>query len=179
MMLPLLSGNADRPSGDSGTKVLAMPPAPVVPAQRAAAGMPLPPGPSGLPGRRRLSQRRLLVGALGATALAAAVVGVLSTHSTAGGTATPVMSTPVEAAPVPPVLRTQPPPASDSGVPSQDSQVSSQDAKRAKQEAKKAKEALKKANQKASDSSSTGSGSSSSTGSGSSSSTDPGSSSSE
>jgi serine/threonine protein kinase len=173
MILPLLSGRTERPEGDSGTKVLPLPPAPVVPAQRAPAGLPLPPGPSGTPVRRRLRQRRVLAAALGLTGLAAAAVGLVSAQTTGAEDPVPVMSAPVDVVPVAPVRPTRPVPAQDSGQldsttsgnGDSSSNQSSQDAKRAKEEAKKAKEALKKANEKANSSSSDSGGSSSDSGS--------------
>ena len=153
--------------GGSGTKVLPMPPAPVVPEQRALRSMPLPPGPSLAAGRKR-RQRRVLAGALGLTGLAAAVIGMVSSQSGAAPQPTPAASAPVAAKPPVPPMRaavrpvTPAPRVASSGDTSSDtssdedssSRESSQDAKKvAKEQAKKAKEAQKKADQDSSDSS--------------------------
>jgi serine/threonine protein kinase len=148
----------------TGTKVLPMPPAPVVPQQRALRSMPLPPGPALSAGRRRF-QRRLLAGALGLAALGGAVAGLMTGQ---GGPAVQPASTPetpiAAAPPVPPMAPTRPPvqavtPGSgdyNGGANNGDgdSRQSSQEAKKAKAEAKKAKEAQKKAAEKAQEDSS-------------------------
>ncbi|HTK62770.1 MAG TPA: protein kinase [Pseudonocardia sp.] len=160
------SASPARPTGDSGTKVLPMPPAPVVPEQRALRSMPLPPGPALAAGRQR-RQRRLLAGALGLTGLAALVIGMFTAHGTPAPNTVPVANAPVATAPaVPPMVapvQPVPPASSNSGGSNSDSgdwnsgdsssQQASQDSKKAKQEAKKAKEAQKKAQEKSSSSS--------------------------
>jgi hypothetical protein len=175
------SSTPDRPTGDSGTKVLPMPPAPAVPAQRALRSMPMPPGPALAAGRRQ-RQRRVLVGALAATGLAAAVIGVFSTQTAAATSPAPgpVVSAPVQAAvppmaPVVPFRPTRPvtqspatanPDSGSGGSGGSSDEQTSSDSKKAKQEAKKARDAQKKAQQKADSSGNSSDSSSSSGGSG-------------
>lgn len=170
------SPGPERPTGDSGTKVLAMPPAPVVPAQRALRAMPLPPGPSPTAAGRRVRHRRLLAAAVGLICLLAAVIGVATTQGTPAQSSVPVANAPVDTAPaVPPMLAPAlpAPPAptrssrgrggedtyssgsSDDSNPadSNPDDAKPEDSKRAKQDAKKAKEAQKKAQENSEDSS--------------------------